>query len=634
MKYPPRKVRRSNVIALIVFFTLLLVFVVATQAQTMKGTISVAVDKPGVAVSPMLYGIFFEEINHSGAGGLYAELLENRWEVLRGEGKMSTDRANPLNDKNPNTLRLVGPVSVVNHAFEGDPKKFNESWDKWPPEVSQGLAVLQGHDYQLSLYARGQGSLLVTLEKQDGTILARHEVPGVGGEWKKFEAILKPTAAETKARLVISVTGTLWLDMVSLMPKGQLFREDLLKRLTDMKPAFVRFPGGCYVEGASLDRAFRWKQTIGDRAGRSWLFRSSLGEYAVNTLPFCGRGTLKGAVSEAAFMTGLERNSDVVIMASYAPLFERAGWKSWNPNAIVFDAVHSYATPSWYVQTLFSRNRADVVLPTVVEAPLIESADTRSGMIGVGTRNTQVEYKEIQVTQGATVLFDGTNHWKLLNGDWKWEGPVLRQSGSGIDPRATAGSRDWSDYTLTLKARKLDGNEGFIILFANRGESDKSCWNIGGNGNTVHALEVPDLESTKVPGHIETGRWYDIKVELKGELIRCYLDGKLIHEGRPKKVPPLHAVAGLVKGSNEIILKVANAADTPIETTIHFNGVTKLAPTAPGMVLTSASGSDENSFEQPEKVVPQAQLLENVAPQMHHTFPANSVTVWRLKPGN
>ena len=94
-----------------------------------------------------------------------------------------------------------------------------------------------------------------------------------------------------------------------------------------------------------------------DRAGR----KVYVGEYAVTQ--GCGQGNLRAAVGEAAFMTGLERNSDVVVMASYAPLFANVNYKKWNPDLIDFDSSRVYGIPSYYVQQMFSENRGDVVLP-------------------------------------------------------------------------------------------------------------------------------------------------------------------------------------------------------------------------------------------------------------------------------
>lgn len=773
-----------------------------------EATITVNVNQPGIQVSPLLFGIFFEEINRAGDGGIYAEMVQNRsfedaavplgWSLLKGEGKMSLDRSQPLNANNPTSLRLEGGVSVANRGFKGAPYRFGEEPAKWMPEyengvreMPNGIALQQGKSYRLSLYVRGQGPLTAAFEKADGAVLATHQFQDIGPGWKPFEVTLTPSAAEPDARLVLTGSGTVWLDMVSLFPEGELFRSDLVKLLAEMKPAFVRFPGGCYVEGNTLQDAFRWKKTIGDIAGRPghwcrWGYHSSDGlgyheylllcealgaeplyvincgmsheeqrgvkeppvgaelqeyvqdaldaiEYAngpadskwgalrakaghpapfnmrlfeignenggpiydkhyalfydaikakypemqlianvwsgvpksrgadiidehyYNTPDFflrnagkydtydrsgpkiyvgeyavtrgCGRGNLIAAVGEAAFMTGMERNSDIVAMASYAPLFEHVGWKRWNPNAILFDAARAYATPSWHVQCLFGANRADVVLPVEVSAPLIAPTDNRSGMIGVGTWHTRAEYKDIKVVQGDRVLFEGAKGWKFAGGDWQWDGEVLRQSGGEQNPRAFAGDPAWKDYTLTLKARKLGGMEGFLIIFAAPDERGKSWWNLGGWGNRSHGLEVRGVDAEHVPGAIETNRWYDIKVELQGPRIRCWLDGQLIHDVTSEPVPSLYAVAG--RAGQEIILKVVNAAAEPLDTAIHLNGVGELDSTATITVLTSAAREDENSFEEPAKVAPEHTILRHVAPKFRHSFPANSVTVLR-----
>jgi alpha-L-arabinofuranosidase len=135
-----------------------------------------------------------------------------------------------------------------------------------------------------------------------------------------------------------------------------------------------------------------------------------------------------------------------------------------------------------------------------------------------------------------------------------------------------------------------------------------------------------------VPGTIETGRWYDIKVELKGPVIRCYLDGKLIHEVTGKGMESMYAVASRVDATGEIVLKVVNAAGSSMETQIDLQSV-KVKPTATAAVLTSDSPDDENSFEAPARVAPKCAELHNIGSQFRYTFPANSVTVMRLKTG-
>ena len=243
-----------------------------------------------------------------------------------------------------------------------------------------------------------------------------------------------------------------------------------------------------------------------------------VGEYAVTQN--CGQGNLRAAIGEAAFMTGMERNCDVVVMASYAPLFVNVGWRQWNPDAINFDGARAYGTPSYHVQKMFSHNRGDVVLPIDLESPAVELG-AKGGAIGVGTWATQAEFKDIKVTRGDKTLFEsdfakGLEGWRTIGGQWKAESGVLRQTGRQTDVRAIAGERSWDNYTYTLKARKLGGAEGFLIMFRVQDPRAKAWWNLGGWGNTKHAIEMGGIIGNEVPGRIETGRWYDIRIELHG----------------------------------------------------------------------------------------------------------------------
>ena len=627
------------------------------MAHAGEANLTVHVDQPGVIISPLLYGIFLEEINRAADGGIYAEMIQNRsfedaavpigWSVVKGDGKMALDNSRPLNANNPTSLRLDGRVSIANEGFKGEPYRPPDEPTTWYPrfvrrarQMTDGIAVRQDKEYQLSLYACGQGPVTVTIEKQDGSVLAKHEVTGIGAEWKKFDAVLTPGATETDARLVIANTQprTVWVDMVSLMPKGQLFREDLLKLLADMKPGFMRFPGGCLVEGDEMRYAYRWKKTIGDIARRPG-FWNRWGHFATGGLGFheylllceaigaeplfdinCGmahkdripldqmdefvqdaldaveycngpadskwgalrtkaghpapfnlkymeignenkggpyaeryalirkallkcypdlhlivnykpdrtspaeiadehlyrtpeffmlnadiydkydrkghkvlvgeyagrQSNLRAALGEAVFMIGMERNSDVVVMASYAPLLERVGWKCWHPNAIRFDAARSYGTPSWQVQTMFGRNRADVVLPVILTAPTIQAATASGGK------------------------------------------------------------------------------------------------------------------------------------------------GRPARDSKDTLVKALFAVAGLKQDTGEIILKVVNVGGEALDTAIDLSGARISAGEATAILLTSNDPADENSFDEPNRVSPEERAIRIVGSTFQHTFPAYSVTILRL----
>jgi hypothetical protein len=164
--------------------------------------------------------------------------------------------------------------------------------------------------------------------------------------------------------------------------------------------------------------------------------------------------------------------------------------------------------------------------------------DTISGLVGIGTWSTQAEFKDIKVTKGDQTLFEsdfskGMEGWKTWRGKWEVVDGALRQTSGDQNARALIGDPTWSDYTLTLKARKLGGTEGFLVLFGLPAHDSrvKSWWNIGGWGNTAHGILMPGIPEERKPGQIENDRWYDIKLELSGNGVRVYLDNQLIQTG-------------------------------------------------------------------------------------------------------
>jgi alpha-L-arabinofuranosidase len=339
-------------------------------------------------------------------------------------------------------------------------------------------------------------------------------------------------------------------------------------------------------------------------------------------------------------MTGLERNSDHVVMASYAPLLVNLNHRAWNPDLINFDSSTWYGLPSYYVQKMFAENRGDISLPTMVESPLAEAA-VAGGRIGVGTWNTAAEFKDVQVTApDGKVLFtsdftSGTKGWKLL-GDgaaWTAQDGVLRQTAEKEFIRALAGDKKWTDYTLTLKARKISGAEGFLILFRIAGNEDRTWWNLGGWGNTADGIEAGDTLDSK-PSHIETDRWYDLKLVVSGKNVKCYLDGQLIHDlnyNANGKVTSLYAVAATDEKSGDVILKVVNANASPLETEVDLSGAKNLTGQGTVTVLTSENPTDENSLAKPTKISPKTEAVEFSGASFKRSFPGNSFIVLRLQ---
>ncbi len=362
-----------------------------------------------------------------------------------------------------------------------------------------------------------------------------------------------------------------------------------------------------------------------------------VGEYAVTQ--GAGHGNLRAAVGEAAFMTGIERNSDVVVMASYAPLFVNVHHRAWNPDLISFDSSRWFGSPSYYVQQMFSNNRGDVTLPVTVESSKVVEPPP-SGYIGVGTWDTEAEFKDITVTApDGTTLFTSdfaggnTNGWRFpTGGNWTVQDGALRESEIGEGFRALAGDTSWNNYTLELKARKLGGREGFLILFHVKNDQERSWWNIGGWGNTQDAIEQADTMDTK-PSHLESGRWYDLKLQVDGDRVRCWTDGKMIHDYivPHASTQNLYASASRDNKNGDIIVKVVNTTDLPLATTIAMPGAEDLNGVGEAIVLAGDSPWDENSLEDPTRISPRTESFNFTGAEFERNFPANSVTVLRLK---
>jgi hypothetical protein len=158
------------------------------------------------------------------------------------------------------------------------------------------------------------------------------------------------------------------------------------------------------------------------------------------------------------------------------------------------------------------------------------------GKIGIGTYDTQAEFADVKVVKGTTTLYQSDfssnqTGWTTSGGTWGRQNGYFRQTGGGTPATAWVGDTSWSDYTLTLKARKISGNEGFLITFGAPGDVNSYWWNIGGFGNSKHAIQYPGILYTETAGSVQTNVWYDIKVQLSVNNVRCYLNGALVQEG-------------------------------------------------------------------------------------------------------
>jgi alpha-L-arabinofuranosidase len=276
------------------------------------------------------------------------------------------------------------------------------------------------------------------------------------------------------------------------------------------------------------------------------------------------------------------------------------------------------------------------VLPVTVDDGAGE-ASPAGGAVGVGTWLTSAEFRDLKVTSGGTTLYAGDlasgmgAFRQQGDGQWSVEDGVLRQTKSSENVRAYIGDKSWGNYTYSLKARKLDGSEGFLIPFAVTDENAKCWWNLGGFSNSRHCVEIGGSSVAEAGGSIETGRWYDIRIELQGRSVRCFLDGKLIHDFKLPETRPLYASATCDNASGELILKVINTGAVALDVDIALDGAKTRAKSARVTQLSSADPTDENSLDEPKKVAPVTKVVALGDTPFRQTFPGNSVTVLRVK---
>ncbi|MEN6458034.1 MAG: alpha-L-arabinofuranosidase C-terminal domain-containing protein [Thermoguttaceae bacterium] len=642
-------------------FAALCILLGAFQSQAAETTkLTVHVDRPGHAISPMLYGIFFEEINRAGDGGLYAEMVQNGsfeddrggneakpvkmpgWTLLKttaAQAQATIDASSPVRAKNPNSLRLDvqtadGRIGVANDGF-------------------RGMALKQGAEYRFSLYARAasgsQGALHVTLEDTAGKVYASAQIDGLTAEWKKFDATLTANATTTAGRLVIAVTspGTIWTDQVSLFPKDTWkgrpngLRSDLAEMIHAMKPSFVRFPGGCYLEGDRLGNAFRWKNTLGDLVDRPghwnlWGYRSTDGLGYHEYLQFC-----EDLGAEPLFVANCGM--------SHEEQSSKNDRKAASPDEYLQDALDAIEYANGPVDSKWGSLRAKAGHPAPFHLKYLEIGNENSGPLydtryALFYRTIHARYPKMNLianceTQSGPLKINDEHYYnsakffmsraRLYDGYrrdahkvYVGEYAVTDQCGNG-NLRAAIGEAAFmtgmernSDVVVMASYAPLLVNVGWrqwnpdAIQFDNARLCGTPSYYVQrmfseARGHVVLSL---DLDANTAPGRPDAKPSQDKTKDLGAET--------------------LFAVASR-SASGDVILKVVNADGRPRESQIDLAGLDGRITSITATVLTSAADEDENTLDQPTKVIPVTRRLPVTAATFHHQFPARSATVMR-----
>jgi alpha-L-arabinofuranosidase len=311
------------------------------------GTLTVNATQAGPRIDPTEFGEFLEEINHSGDGGVYAELIRNRdlkedasspvyWSAVTGggaSGSVALDTTQGPTSANPVSLELsVGSVPAGGRAGVANAGYW-------------GIPVTPSTTYQVSFYARSSqadsGPLTVDLESDSGQVYGSSTIAGVTGSWAKYTTTLtvgKGVSRSLSNRFVISTSdpsaagSTLWFDIVSLFPPtydgvSNGLRIDLMNKLGALHPGFFRVPGGNYLEGSTIDTRFEWSGTVGPIEDRPGHFNSAWGYWSqdgMGLLEYLEMSEEVGARPLLAVWAGYTLNGTVVPQDQLAPYVQDA----------------------------------------------------------------------------------------------------------------------------------------------------------------------------------------------------------------------------------------------------------------------------------------------------------------------
>ena len=262
--------KRQNCVRLFLLAASAWLASVTGWAQEVRETLSfeVRADQPGASIPSTMYGIFFEDINFGADGGLYAELVKNRsfefeqplmgWTPF-GSVEVRSDK--PCFDRNPHYVRLTEVGQITHAGLE------NEGF--------RGMGIQADEPYDLTFYGRvvkgDELTLRVELVSASNDIIETQRITLAGSSWKHYQLALlsKTTEPEARLRLTMETKGTLDLEHVSLFPRHTFnnrpngLRADLAEALKALKPGVFRFPGGCIVEGTTIETRYQWKNTVG-----------------------------------------------------------------------------------------------------------------------------------------------------------------------------------------------------------------------------------------------------------------------------------------------------------------------------------------------------------------------------------
>lgn len=633
-------------------------------------TFTVAVNEPKATIQPTMWGVFFEDINFGADGGIYAELVKNRsfeftkplmgWSVKQRtfrEGAVLIMNRGKENTNNPRFLRIK-----ADHAQAGDLILSNEGF--------RGMGIKAGLRYDFSMMYRQETANLklhVQLADSAGKVLGETVVvpTGTGSGWHKAQGSL--TASETVMKAKMNIwfegSGSIDLDMISLFPSDTWkqrpggMRADMVQRLADLKPGFIRFPGGCIVEGTDLSNRYQWKKTIGPVEERPLMMNRWNIEFAHRLTPDYFQSFGLGFFEYFQLADDIGAEPLPILNCGMACQYnsaELASLKDLDP--YVQDALDLIEFANGAVTTTWGKVRADMGHP----------APFHLKMLGVGNENWGPQYVErLQVFKAAIkskypdikiVASSGTDpdgeRFSFLN-------DTLRAMQIDLIDEHYYRRPDW----FLANAKRYDNYpRNAIKIFAGEyaAQSDRGA-SPNNKNNWLTALSeaafMTGLErnadvvtmSSYAPlfAHTDGWQWAPDLIwvnNLQSFGTTDYYVQQMFSLNRGNRVVPvtidgsvvagkdsLYATAAIDSVNREVIIKVVNVSGRASQNKIVLNGVKKIGKTAKMIVLQNDDLNVVNSFSEPEKIAPKEVTVNMTQKQLPVLLAPYSFVVIRIK---
>ncbi|MGO9338795.1 MAG: alpha-L-arabinofuranosidase C-terminal domain-containing protein [Terracidiphilus sp.] len=612
-------------------------------AQAPPAVLTIHTDQPVSKVSPTLYGLMTEEINYSYDGGLYAEMVRNRtigsdwsgighWFLVEegnSQAVMSADKQTGPSDALKSSLKLeVKQADAHNQAGV-----LNDGW--W------GMPLRPNTTYEGSFYAKADssdlGPITVSLiNNQTGKSVAAAQVPVIATDWKQYKFTLKTGAIEPSAANHLAITvahaGTLWLDLVSLFPptyhdRVNGNRIDLMEKLAAMHPAFLRFPGGNYLEGDHIPLRYQWKKTIGPLVDRPthpspWSYHSSDGLGLLEYLEWC---------------EDLHMNPVLAVYAGYSMAQEHV-----NPgpdlDPYVQDALDEIEYVTGSVDTKWGAIRAQNGHPQpfnlnyveIGNEDMFDKSGSYEGRYAQFYKAIKAKYPDLQLIATmpitsmrpdvvddhyylrATQFFHDANHYdktdrngpRIFVGEW-----ATREGAPTPNFGAALGDAAW----MTGLERNSD-----IVVMAAYAPLLVNV-NPGGMQWETDLIGYDAMRSYGSPSYYAQVMFSKY---LGDQTLASKLEGTALDANNPKFFYSITRDSA----KRRLYLKLVNASSTPQPVEIDLPGA-KLAATGKLISLSAHDTQATNTLEQPTQIVPVETPLQGVSDHLHHTVPGYSIQI-------